>query len=464
MMGSCVLFDDEPIAALATPPGTSAVAIIRMSGAGLISRLLPLLRRPGGRSVALEDLKPRQLRRLDVVDDPEPVLLDQVMMVWFPAPHSYTGEDVVELQGHGSPVVVQRILERLSAAGIRPARPGEFTRRACLNGKMDLTQAEAIAALINASSLRSAREAVRQMEGSLSERINHARDQLLTVLAHLEASLDFSDEDVVPLPSAGLLKEISEVSELLGSLLRGASMGIRLQDGFHLIIIGRPNVGKSSLFNRMLGRKRAIVSPVPGTTRDCIDSHVEIRGFPVTLLDTAGLRVTDEPVEAEGIQLTREQMVRADGVLLVLDAEVGWTDEDRVLVQGLGQDSLIIWNKMDLYAGEHALVCPGDWPMVRVSSVTGDGMEVLEGMIAERLLPMPLDGEGAVIMVVRQKEALARAVKALAECEAWIIHGKPGEVTSLPLRVALEALGELVGHVTQEDLLDRIFSTFCIGK
>ncbi|MBF0192511.1 MAG: tRNA uridine-5-carboxymethylaminomethyl(34) synthesis GTPase MnmE [Magnetococcales bacterium] len=463
MMGSESLFDDGPIAALATPPGTSAVAIIRMSGAGLIPRLLPLLRRPGGREVFLEDLKPRQLRRMDVVDDPESVLLDQVMVVWFPAPHSYTGEDVVELQGHGSPVVVQRILERLSGAGIRPARPGEFTRRACLNGKMDLTQAEAIAALINASSLRSAREAVRQMEGSLSERIKNARDRLLTILAHLEASLDFSDEDVAPLPSAGLLKEMGEVSELLGSLLRGASMGIRLQDGFHLIIIGRPNVGKSSLFNRMLGRKRAIVSPVPGTTRDCIDSRVEIRGFPVTLLDTAGLRVTDEPVEAEGIQLTREQMVRADGVLLVLDAEVGWTDEDRVLVQGLGEDSLVIWNKMDLYTGEHELVS-GDWPMVCVSSVTGDGMDVLEGVIAERLLPMPLDGEGAVIMVVRQKEALARAVKALAECEAWIIHGKPGEVTSIPLRSALEALGELVGHVTQEDLLDRIFSTFCIGK
>ncbi|MBF0214364.1 MAG: tRNA uridine-5-carboxymethylaminomethyl(34) synthesis GTPase MnmE [Magnetococcales bacterium] len=456
--------DDQPIAALATPPGTSAVAIIRMSGSDVLQRLLPLLQRPDGFRASLEDFKPRQLKRMDVTDETTHAPLDQALVVYFPAPHSYTGEDVIELQGHGSPVVVQRILELLSGVGIRPAMPGEFTRRACLNGKMDLTQAEAVVSLINASSLRSAREAVRQIEGSLSIQITNASDRLLTILAHLEANLDFSDEDLSPLPDSGLIREISAVSEMLGALLRQASWGIRLQDGFHLVIVGRPNVGKSSLFNRMLGRKRAIVSATPGTTRDCIESAIEIQGMRITLLDTAGLRYTAEPVEAEGIQLTRERLSQADGVLLVMDAQQGVTEADLELLEDIPADqTLLVWNKMDLYAGS-SLSIPVELPAIRVSSETGAGMEILEDHIAKLLLPMSVDGEGVVIMVVRQKEALLRAVQSLAECEAWMIHGKPGELTTMPLRSALDALGEVIGHVTQEDLLDRIFSTFCIGK
>ncbi|MBF0417487.1 MAG: tRNA uridine-5-carboxymethylaminomethyl(34) synthesis GTPase MnmE [Magnetococcales bacterium] len=459
------LLPDHPIAALATPPGTSAVAIIRISGFHLINLLLPILRHPNGQPLSPSDLPPRQLKRLDLHDPETQQPLDQAMVVHFPAPRSYTGEEIMEIHGHGSQVILQRTLEILSDIGIRPAQPGEFTRRACLNGKLDLTRAEAITALIHASSLRAAREALRQMEGSLHHKIETLRERLLTVLAHLEASLDFADEDIDPLPSPLILGELSSATEELGKWLRQAPLGERLRDGFHLTIIGRPNVGKSSLFNHLLRRKRAIVSPTPGTTRDCIESRLEIQGVPVILSDTAGLRQTDEPVEAEGIALTREKLRQADGVLLVLDAGTGLTPEDESLLQEISElHGIVVWNKMDLYARSHELKIASPRTTVQISLRTETGLDELEREIASFLLPVSVDGEGAIILAARQKETLTRALRALIECETLIVHKRPGEVTALPLRAALEALGELVGHVTHEALLDRIFSTFCIGK
>ncbi|GAB0058575.1 tRNA modification GTPase MnmE [Candidatus Magnetaquicoccaceae bacterium FCR-1] len=459
------LLDDHPIAALVTSPGTSAVAIIRISGFQLLDRLYPILRHPNGYPVSHSDLIPRLLKRLNLIDPQTHQTLDQTMVVYFPAPHSYTGEEVVEIQGHGALVLIQRTLEILGEIGIRPAKPGEFTRRACMNGKLDLTQAEAIAALINASSMRAAREALRQLEGSLQQPIETLRERLLTVLAHVEASLDFADEDIDPLPSPMILQELSQATEALGKLLRGAPLGERLREGFHLVIIGRPNVGKSSLFNHLLGRKRAIVSPTPGTTRDCIESSLEIAGIPVILLDTAGLRTTDEPIEAEGIALTREKLRQADGVLMLLDAESGLTPEDQDLLNDVADShAIVVWNKMDLYTGAYDLHITTTMPTARVSIRTGEGLDELESAIGRLLLPVPVDGEGAIILAARQKEALTRALRALIECETLIMHNRPGEVTALPLRAALEALGEMIGHVTHDALLDRIFSSFCIGK
>ncbi|MBF0125725.1 MAG: tRNA uridine-5-carboxymethylaminomethyl(34) synthesis GTPase MnmE [Magnetococcales bacterium] len=468
-MRSPLSLENEPIAGLATPPGTSAVAVIRLSGTGLKERLLPLLRRPDGRPATLADFTPRILKRMDLVDQREhggKQPLDKAMMVFFQAPHSYTGDDLVELHCHGAPVVVRHVLEHLTELGIRPARPGEFTRRACLNGKMDLTQAEALAALINASTLRAAQEAMRQMEGSLSQRITRVREKLLHLLAHLEASLDFADEEVETLPTPALLRELSSVTETLGGLLRSAQLGSHLNDGFQLLIAGRPNVGKSSLFNRLLGKQRAIVSALPGTTRDCIESRLEIHGIGVLLIDTAGLRHSEEVIEAEGIKLTRERLTQADGVLLVMDAQQAPSGEELELVRSIppGQ-GIVVWNKMDLHQGSPAPLL--EWqplPTVTVSCVTGAGLDALTTAIAGLFLPLPADGEGAVIMAVRQKEALSQAIRALVECEALIVHNKPGEITALPLRSALEALGELVGHITHDVLLEQIFKTFCIGK
>ncbi|MBF0614855.1 MAG: tRNA uridine-5-carboxymethylaminomethyl(34) synthesis GTPase MnmE [Magnetococcales bacterium] len=453
--------DGTPIAALATPPGTSALAVIRVSGDDALQRVLPMLQRPDGQAVQRESFTPRLLRRLNLLAEGE--VLDQAMVVFFPAPHSYTGEEVVELQLHGSPVVAHAVLEQLRQCGFRPAQPGEFTRRAFLNNKMDLTQAEAVAALIHSATPRAAREAVRQLDGTLSMRIGQARHGVLEILAHLEAGLDFADEDIAPWSDGGLLRAVSTVLTDLGGLLRSAQQGIRLQDGFHWVIAGRPNVGKSSLFNRMLGRKRALVAPHPGTTRDCIESQVELAGMPVILTDTAGLRVTDEPVEAEGIAVTRAQLTQADGILLVMDAQQGLTAADQELLTGM-PDGLVIavWNKIDLGIGELPVLTGVE--AVQVSAVTGMGFEGLERLMVARMMPVSLEGAGALVMAVRQKEALERAVHALAECEAWMVHGKPAEAVALPVRAALAALGELSGEVTHDELLDRIFATFCIGK
>ncbi|MEO5346556.1 MAG: tRNA uridine-5-carboxymethylaminomethyl(34) synthesis GTPase MnmE [Magnetococcus sp. YQC-9] len=430
-----------------------------------LDRLLPLLRHPDGRIFEATAFIPRLMQRVHILDPQTNEPLDQAMAVYFPAPHSYTGEDVLELQGHGSPVIVQHILEILLQNGIRPAKPGEFTRRACLNGKMDLTRAEAVAALINSVSLRAAREAMRQLEGSLQTEIDQIRNQLLTVLAHLEATLDFADEDITPLPYSFMLSALSDCTERLGRLLRSAALGERLQEGFHLAIVGRPNVGKSSLFNRLLGRKRAIVSPFPGTTRDCIESRLELMGMPVILLDTAGLRDTTEPVEVEGIHVARERMHHADGVLWMLDATAGYTAQDAAIMQEIaGNPVIVVWNKMDLHPGDSELRTFEPFSTVRISTKTGDGLEALEQAIGRMVLPTPVGGDGSIILAVRQKEALTKAVRALIECESLIVHGKPGEILALPLRAALEALGELIGYVTHEDLLERIFSTFCIGK
>ncbi|MBF0126534.1 MAG: tRNA uridine-5-carboxymethylaminomethyl(34) synthesis GTPase MnmE [Magnetococcales bacterium] len=469
-MRSPLILESEPIAGLATPPGTAALAVIRLSGAGLMKRLLPLLRRPDRRPATLDDLVPRLLQRMDLVDSREhgsAMPLDKAMVVYFPAPRSYTGEEMAEIHCHGSPVVVRHVLDHLAGVGIRPARPGEFTRRACLNGKMDLTQAEALASLIHAATLRSAQEAMRQMEGSLSRRLGLARAKLLEILAHLEASLDFADgEDITALPVQALLMELSGVTESLGVLLRSAHLGVHLNEGFQLFIAGRPNVGKSSLFNRLLGKQRAIVSAQPGTTRDCIESRLEMHGIAVLLIDTAGLRVAEGEVEAVGIQWTRERLAQADGVLLVMDASQGVSEEDLELARSIppGQ-GVVVWNKMDLFRGDpQGLPDLNAMSAVMVSCLTGAGFGALTNAIVRMFLPLPVDGEGAVIMAVRQREALVQAVRSLVECEALILHGRPSEVTAVSLRAALEALGELVGHVTHEVLLEQIFSTFCIGK
>ncbi|MEO5335260.1 MAG: tRNA uridine-5-carboxymethylaminomethyl(34) synthesis GTPase MnmE [Magnetococcus sp. YQC-5] len=467
-MRSPLSLESEPIAGLATPHGTSALAIIRLSGTGLRECLLPLLRRPDGRPASLSDFTPRILKRMDLVETHEygHKPLDKAMLVFFPAPHSYTGEDLIELHCHGSPVVIQHVLTHLTELGIRPAKPGEFTRRACLNGKMDLTQAEALISLINAASLRGAREALRQMEGSLSQRVFKIRERVLKILAQMEATLDFADEVTDPLLPRILLMELSGVSEQLGELLRTSTLGTHFHDGFQLLIAGRPNVGKSSLFNRLLGRQRAIVSPLPGTTRDCIDSRMEIQGISVLLIDTAGLRDTSEVIELEGIKLTKERLTQADGVLLVLDPQQGATEDDLDLLRLLPPEQVIaVWNKMDLFDGSHAAL--QGWqglPTVTISCLTGEGLDALLTAIAGLFLPMPVDGEGAVIMAARQKNALAQAVRSLAECESMIVHNQPLEVATLPLRAALEALGEMVGQITHEALLDQIFGTFCIGK
>ncbi len=460
-------FENDPIAGLATAPGNAGVAVIRLSGPGLPGIVLPLLRRVDGAAATEALLPPRRLQRLDIFDGADGAVLDQVLVVCFPAPHSFTGEDQVEIHCHGAPVVVARIFHLLNGLGVRIARPGEFSRRAFLNGKMDLTRAEALMSLIHAATLRGARQAMRQMEGVLHQRIATVRESLLMVLAHLEASLDFSDEEIEPDEGDRLLENLAAERRLLSSLIDSARLGDHLREGFELAIIGRPNVGKSSLFNRLLGEKKAIVTAIPGTTRDLIEHHLEIDGIPVRLVDTAGLRTSEEPVEREGIRLAEQRLERADGVLLVCELPHGLLPEERRLAERAGPERLImVWNKKDLSPSDAPLP-EHPWPQtpaLALSCKNGDGLETLKRTIARRFGAQPREGDGMVIMVARQREALTRALVHLQECERLMNARSPGEIIAIPLGEALSALGELVGTGGHDELLDRIFSSFCIGK
>ena len=410
------------------------------------------------------------LQRLDILDSNQQIL-DQALIVYFKSPNSFTGEDQVEIQGHGSPVVIARIMERLTEQGIKPAQPGEFSRRAYLNGKTDLAQAEALMNLINAASLRAAREAARQLEGSLSKRLLENQAIILEALAHLEATLDFADEDISPDDQQAIANRISKVAEDLGKLLQSAALGRQLSQGFELAIVGRPNVGKSSLFNRLLGKERAIVTPQPGTTRDILESQLTIHGIPVQLSDTAGLRDTDEIIEQEGIRRAQQRLQQADAVLFLLDQTTGIQPEDIKIAKAAPADrTILVQNKQDLTTPNQPpaelsqLELPSNTPTTTISCKTGIGIDDLLEKIATFFGNLPSDGEGSTIMVARQKDALQKTIIHLVKAEAILLHGQNEELVSISLREALNSLGELIGKTSHNDLLDVIFSSFCIGK
>ncbi|MBF0624750.1 MAG: tRNA uridine-5-carboxymethylaminomethyl(34) synthesis GTPase MnmE [Magnetococcales bacterium] len=459
-----------PIAALATPPGKSGVAVVRTSGRGILHQVLPLLRSPGGRPVGGEDFPPRQLQRMDLVEGVGGPVLDQALVVFFPGPASFTGEDQVEFHCHGSPVVVTRLLELLTLQGIAPAGPGEFSRRAFLNGKMDLVRAEAVMELIQAASLRGARVAARHMGGGLSRSFGEIKQALVLLLAHLEAHLDFPDEELDPRDESALLQGVLDLTARLTDLGGNARLGQLLHDGFELAIVGRPNVGKSSLFNLLVQEDAAIVTPHPGTTRDLNLRTLQIDGIPVRLVDTAGLRRAAGVVEQEGIRRARGKLGEADGILVVLEAHRGVLAEDLEILAALGKvDFLLVWNKGDLR--DAAFPLPDLPPLVQspmatlvTSCATGGGLPQLVQAIARLLGSRDGGGEGDAILVARQRAVLERAQSALMECGGLLQQGRPLELVALPLREAVTALGELTGEVTHADLLDTIFSTFCIGK
>lgn len=453
------------IAGLATPSGYSGVAIIRLSGPDLLNTVLPLFTHKT--PLTFESFLPRQLKLLHVVDPESKEMLDQALVAYFPMPHSFTGEDQMEIQCHGAPVVIQSIFSALSKVGIRTAQPGEFSRRAFHNGKMDLTQAEALMSLIHASTQRAARESMKQMQGSLSLDIHSIRDQVLTTLAHIEACLDFSDEDIEPFAAEELLDSLLETKQKLQKLLKGAEFGEQLQNGFDLVIAGPPNAGKSSLYNRLIGHDKAIVTSVPGTTRDLNEHALQIQGVPVMLVDTAGLRHTDEIIEKEGILRAEHRLEQADGILFMVDVQKPLTDD---LIHTLSKldikRTLIVANKSDLIDTELFLVHPSliHFQHLLISCHTGEGVQHLIETIPV-LFSQPSEGDsGTLIMVSRQKESLKSSLESLCEAISLIKRCEPWEVVAIPLRSVLEALGAVSGETRHEHLLDTIFSSFCIGK
>ena len=446
----------DTIAALATPVGRSALALLRVSGrdSGRILRAV-------ARGLP-EELEPRRAYLVALVDGDGEVL-DRGLATFFAAPASATGEDVAEISIHGSPIVAGQMLAALAGAGARLARPGEFTERAFLLGKMDLVEAEAVRDLIEARTGAAARLSARRLEGRLSRRLAEAREDFLDVAAGLAATIDFS-EDVGETVSASTLSRLERVEETLASLAASFETGRLLSAGCRVAILGRPNAGKSTLFNALVGSARAIVTEVPGTTRDTLHATVDVEGIPVELVDTAGLRETDDMVEKIGVLRAREAGQISDLVLFVFDAALGWSGEDAAaLARFDGKRAIVVANKSDLLAG----AIPADSPegTVALSGLSPDAGSRLHELLSRALAGgISTDLASEVLATLRQRDLVLRARAAAAETLTSLARGESPEYAATHLDAALDALADLAGETTAEDVLREIFSTFCIGK
>ena len=456
----------DTIAAVATPPGRGGIGIVRLSGpsAWEIAARLVRLRRPleAGRPVLADVLDPA---------DPDAAAIDEAVVTAFAAPHSYTGEDVVEIAAHGSPVVLETLLRGALSFGARLAGPGEFTQRAFLNGRIDLTQAEAVQDLIAAQTLEQARMAAQQLGGALSRRVAPVKEELVTLIALLEAGMDFAAgelDDVDVVSPQQIRTVLTNVRAALERLERSYARGHRLREGASLALVGRPNVGKSSLFNRLLQRERAIVTPLPGTTRDTVEEAMAVGGIPLRLIDTAGLRLAGEsPVdeaEALGIARSREALADADLVVVVLDATTAVSEEETALLRSLdGRPHVVVGNKSDLL--ESTPPRGKDEPgSLLTSALTGEGLEDLRAAILRLLHAEGDAATGGVLNSLRQQQAVETALESLAAAETANEGRIPHEFLLADLHGALRALDSLTGQTTSDDILNRIFSTFCIGK
>ncbi len=451
------LIDGDTICALATPPGSGGLGVIRVSGPAAFAIVDRATWRPNHTPCA--GWAGYTLHRADIVH-PTGEVIDDVLLAVFHAPRSYTGEDVVEISAHGGPVPLRQILGRLMQCGARPARPGEFTQRAFLNGKMDLAQAEAVGDIIAAQTEQAHRLARRQSEGRLSLAVAQIREIVLGVLARIEASIDFP-EDVGELDADACQSELSLAERRVGALLATADQGILFREGLKVVLAGRPNVGKSSLLNALLRADRAIVTPVPGTTRDVIEETLNLRGIPLRAVDTAGLRETEDEVERIGVARTRESLADADIALLVLDATAGETDEDAALRATLaGRPHILVWNKWDLKPGSAP---PAEG--VVVSAATGWNLVALEDALADLAFGgRAADTEDTFVTHARHKRALQSALARLADARNTLAAALPADFVSIDVRSALDALGEITGETATEDVISAIFSRFCIGK
>ncbi|MBI4194479.1 MAG: tRNA uridine-5-carboxymethylaminomethyl(34) synthesis GTPase MnmE [Betaproteobacteria bacterium] len=440
------------IAALATPPGRSGVGVIRISGPALGGMARSLVEKP---------LPPR-CAVLAQFRDARGAAIDQGLALYFPAPHSYTGEDVLELHGHGGPVVLRLVLERCLDLGARVAEPGEFTKRAFLNGKLDLAQAESVIDLIDAATAHAARGAVRSLCGLFSKEIQWLISELIDLRALVEATLDFPEEEIDFLRQSDAEGRLRKLETQVEAVLEATRQGSLLREGMHVVLAGQPNVGKSSLLNRLTGEELAIVTEVPGTTRDAIRQAIDIDGVPAHIIDTAGLRESDDPVEKIGISRTWDAIERADVVLLLIDATIGETAADREILGRLpGRLPRIrVYNKIDLLPRAAAVDRHPGGAAVWLSAKTGKGLELLRRELLETV-GWHSTGESLFLARERHVEALRRAQEHLQEASSL---GEQFELLAEQLRLAQEALSCITGEFTADDLLGEIFSRFCIGK
>jgi tRNA modification GTPase len=454
----------DTIAAIATPLGIGGIGVVRMSGPTALSVAQQVFVRPNGAPCA--GLQSHRVYHGFVVDNTGE-RVDEVLLWCMRRPHSYTREDVVEISCHGGVMTTQRVLEAVLTQGARVAEPGEFTKRAFLNGRLDLTQAEAVIDVINARTLASHRAALQQLEGALSRHLRTLREQLLQVSVYLEAGIDFPEEDLELVPVAELSDRLAAAGTQLARLLGTFRRGRVLREGLSIAIVGRPNVGKSSVLNALLGRDRAIVSPHPGTTRDTIEDALDIEGILLRIIDTAGIRTTVDAIEQEGVRRAREAIVRAELLLLVFDGSTALTADDHlVLAESVDKPCVLVRNKCDLpVCWTPAALGAGNAPCLDVSALRGEGFGALEQALLQQALGhAPLGHDEVLLTRERHRHSLAVALRNVQAAAQGLRQGVPLECVAFDVTEALQQIAEVLGESCTGEVLDRIFSSFCIGK
>jgi len=451
----------DTIAAIATGSGRSAIGIVRLSGPGSLPAVERLFTPFSGGPLSAHTAGSLVYGALR---DNGGNLLDRCLATYSAAPKSYTGEDTAELQCHGSPAVLTAALESLFALGVRQAGPGEFTRRAFLNGRMDLTQAEAVIDLIDAETPAAARCAASQLDGAMSRKIGNIYDGLITLMAHFDVVLDYSDEDLEPFHASEITDAVGQAAKELAGLAATYRRGRRLYDGVPCAIVGRPNSGKSSLLNALLGYDRAIVTDIPGTTRDTVEEKAAVGGVLLRLIDTAGLRETGDTVERIGVERSRNALARAELALVLIDGSQAVTEEDLAILS-LAQtcpQMLVVATKRDKPAYARPAL-PEGVALIELSSRTGQGLDALERAVAERF-PDGGGSSGEILTSRRQAEAVGRAAEYLKAVFEGMEAGMTPDAVLSDVELALDALGEVTGRTVKEDVTDRIFQRFCVGK
>lgn len=458
------MFRSDTIAAISTPPGRGGIGIIRLSGPLALDIASAIFHNESRTPLDA----PLRVHFGRVIDPATNESVDEALLTYFKAPHSYTGEDIVELSCHGSPVILRRALAMIVERGARISEPGEFTFRAFLNRRMDLSQAQAVRDCINAQTEYQARVATRQLEGALSKRLAPIKDALVEIIVHLESSVEFVEDDISPETSSALRRRVEQISESLKGIAASFTFGRFVKEGFDLAIVGRPNVGKSSVFNRLVGSDRAIVTELPGTTRDALYESTSIAGVPVRLIDTAGIRETSDVVERIGITRSRTAIADADITLLVLDASEPLTEDDRQLLRDVPSAyRLVAINKTDLprRLDDIALADLVKRDVLSLSAATGEGFDgLIETLLARLSGEAAAERDDIMITDARQHAAVTQAISQLEDARDLMMQGELEEVVLLKLHGALQALGEITGETLTDDILGQIFSTFCIGK
>lgn len=456
------MYSEDTIAAVSTPYGTGGIGIIRVSG----EKAFEIASRIFSGKKAFSDIKSHTINYGKIVDPSSGATIDEVLVSKMKMPNTFTREDMVEINCHGGLIVLKRILELVLKEGARPAEPGEFTKRAFLNGRIDLSQAEAVIDIINSKTNESSRAAVSQLEGKLSGRIKAIRNSLIELIAHIEVTVDYPEHDIEEITGENVYNDLQEIHNKLENVIKGYEKGRIIREGLNAVIVGRPNVGKSSLLNELSGKTRAIVTDIPGTTRDIIEEYINVNGIPVRIIDTAGIRETSDVVEKMGVERAHSEIEHADLVIMMIDASEGLTDEDKAILERIkDRKAVILLNKIDLAEKIDESRLPRGLSVIKTSVKESVGMEELEKKITELFVKGEVNLNNEILVTnVRHKSLIDRAMENIKGAISAYESGMPLDCMTIDIKGAAENLGEITGESVSEDVIHQIFSRFCIGK